>query len=269
MAKDKGYILLFRDIQNNVIWKADTFSKGQAWVDLLLMANHEAKTFILGNEVIQAEAGSVITSELKLMDRWKWSKEKVRNFLRVLENLEMIERRPDKKKTVIIIKNYVAYQTAYRKKDSQESPKNQTTEQTTENSLFMKDNKEDQTTEQTTNRPQADHKQTTDHTQTINYKNTINALQSHYGIYENVLLSDEEMKKLKDEFSEYVVMKKIDDLSVYMESTGKSYKSHYATIREWIRKDRKEESEAEKESSDKFDELTARWEEILDKEGGG
>ena len=63
---------------------------------------HEEKTFLLGNEVIKAEVGSVITSELKLMKRWKWGKEKTRNYLKLLEKLEMIEKRPDHKKTYIV-----------------------------------------------------------------------------------------------------------------------------------------------------------------------
>ena len=111
MPKNKGYILLYRDIQDNDLWTSDTFSKGQAFIDLLLMANHEEKTFILGNEVVKAEVGSVITSEGKLMERWKWGKEKLRRYLMILEELEMIERIPDRKKTVIVIRNYSEYQT--------------------------------------------------------------------------------------------------------------------------------------------------------------
>lgn len=57
-----------------------------------------------------------------------------------------------------------------------------------------------------------------------------------YGEYNNVLLSDEEMDKLKDEFpSDWP--DRIERLSAYMASTGKAYKSHIATIRNWARKD--------------------------------
>lgn len=57
-----------------------------------------------------------------------------------------------------------------------------------------------------------------------------------YGMYENVLLSDEEMEKLKTEFPDWE--SRIDKLSEYMRSTGKSYKDHLATIRAWARKDK-------------------------------
>ena len=56
-----------------------------------------------------------------------------------------------------------------------------------------------------------------------------------YGEYSNVLLTDEELQKLKTEFSDY--QERIERLSSYVASTGKSYKSHYATIRNWARKD--------------------------------
>ena len=56
-----------------------------------------------------------------------------------------------------------------------------------------------------------------------------------YGEYNNVLLTDEEIEKLRDEYAD--LEERIDRLSSYMASTGKSYKSHYATIRNWARKD--------------------------------
>ena len=56
-----------------------------------------------------------------------------------------------------------------------------------------------------------------------------------YGEYKNVLLTDEEMEKLKAEYPD--LPDRIERLSSYVASTGKSYKSHYATIRNWARKD--------------------------------
>ena len=58
----------------------------------------------------------------------------------------------------------------------------------------------------------------------------------HHGEYANVLLSDEELDKLQAEFpNDY--LERIDNLSRYMRSTGKSYKDHLATIRNWARRD--------------------------------
>lgn len=56
-----------------------------------------------------------------------------------------------------------------------------------------------------------------------------------YGEYNNVLLTDTELEKLKAEYTDYEA--RIDRLSGYIESKGAKYKSHYATIRNWARKD--------------------------------
>lgn len=65
-------------------------------------------------------------------------------------------------------------------------------------------------------------------------------LKHRYGRYSNVLLSDEELGKLQSEFpNDY--QQRIERLSEYMESSGKSYKSHLATIRAWARKDEPKE----------------------------
>lgn len=56
-----------------------------------------------------------------------------------------------------------------------------------------------------------------------------------YGEYCNVLLTDDELDKLKTEYPDWYA--RIERLSSYVASTGKTYKSHYATIRNWARKD--------------------------------
>ncbi len=57
-----------------------------------------------------------------------------------------------------------------------------------------------------------------------------------YGEYKNVLLTDDELQKLRDELPDADGM--IERLSAYIASTGKSYKSHYATIRNWAARDK-------------------------------
>lgn len=57
-----------------------------------------------------------------------------------------------------------------------------------------------------------------------------------FGQYGNVLLSDEELEKLKTEYP-HDFADRIERLSEYMASTGRSYKSHLATIRSWARKE--------------------------------
>lgn len=70
-------------------------------------------------------------------------------------------------------------------------------------------------------------------------KKPIKPTKHKHGEYKNVLLTDEELEKLKAEYPDY--QERIERLSSYVASTGKSYKSHYATIRNWARKDKPKE----------------------------
>lgn len=55
-----------------------------------------------------------------------------------------------------------------------------------------------------------------------------------YGDYNNVLLSDEEIGKLKNEYGEEKTASAIKYLSEYIEMKGPKYKSHYLVLRKWV-----------------------------------
>lgn len=72
-------------------------------------------------------------------------------------------------------------------------------------------------------------------------KKTKKVVKHKYGEYDNVLLSDEELDKLKRDFpTDY--QDRIDRLSEYVASTGKTYKNYLATIRAWARKEKQEQT---------------------------
>ncbi len=81
------------------------------------------------------------------------------------------------------------------------------------------------------------------------------APQKHkYGEYKNVLLTDEEYEKLKDEFpNDYE--ERIERLSSYIASKGAKYKNHLATIRNWARKDREKVAEDDMATTNPFLEM--------------
>lgn len=64
-----------------------------------------------------------------------------------------------------------------------------------------------------------------------------NTTRHKYGEYKNVLLSDDQLEKLKSEFPDDWEQR-IDRVSEYCESTGKTYKNYLATIRNWAKKDK-------------------------------
>lgn len=105
-----GWIKVHRSVLENPLWTDKPFSRGQAWIDILLRANYEDKEIMLGGNIAKVKRGSFITSELKLMDRWGWSKKKVRAFLSLLETENMIVRYATQKGTTIKVVNYKVYQ---------------------------------------------------------------------------------------------------------------------------------------------------------------
>lgn len=82
-----------------------------------------------------------------------------------------------------------------------------------------------------------------------------------YGEYNNVLLTDEEYQKLQTMFPD--IQDRIERLSEYVASTGKSYKSHYATIRAWARKDNKPAQSKKGQEFEAELERTAGWAERM------
>lgn len=75
-----------------------------------------------------------------------------------------------------------------------------------------------------------------------------------YGDYENVLLSDEDLEKLKAEFpSDW--QSRIARLSEYIASTGKKYKNHLATIRSWARNDKEKQPSGKSKERPRLDDL--------------
>jgi len=76
-----------------------------------------------------------------------------------------------------------------------------------------------------------------------------------YGAHNNVLLTDAELEKLKAQFPDW--QQRIDDLSWGIATKGYSYKSHYLTILNWARNDKKRAMESQRtkggESYDAYD----------------
>lgn len=56
------------------------------------------------------------------------------------------------------------------------------------------------------------------------------------GRYRNVSLTPSEYEAIKNEYPVYAD-KYVEKLSEYMETSGKHYNNHYATIRSWLSKD--------------------------------
>ena len=76
-----------------------------------------------------------------------------------------------------------------------------------------------------------------------------------YGAYNNVLLNDEELEKLKAEFPNDW-KERIEKVSEYCASTGKAYKNYLATIRNWAKRDKQKCEKSASVAKSKFNNYT-------------
>lgn len=115
MADDKknryiGYVYLDRHIQEGWLWEEKPFSKGQAWIDLILLANYEDKKMPYKDKIITCKRGTVNLSVLYLANRWGWDRRTVNKFLKQLQDGGSIKYKPSRYRTTIFIINYELYQ---------------------------------------------------------------------------------------------------------------------------------------------------------------
>lgn len=80
-----------------------------------------------------------------------------------------------------------------------------------------------------------------------------------YGEYKNVLMSDQELEKLKSEFpSDW--QKRIENVSEYCAASGKTYKNYLAVIRKWAKKDNANKNDGANQRKQTFNNKRTRSE---------
>ena len=84
----EGWVAIYRKLVCSNLWLKQKFTKGQAWVDLIILANHKDSVIEKRGNQITIKRGQVGWSELALSTRWKWSKNKTTEFLKWLKNEE-------------------------------------------------------------------------------------------------------------------------------------------------------------------------------------
>lgn len=107
---ENSWIRLHRKIMDDPLYFAEPFTKMQAWIDLLLLANFADRvTFIRGNRVT-IKRGQVAYSREWFSGRWRWSRGRVERFLSMLENDRKIVQRKSHIISIVTIVNYDFYQ---------------------------------------------------------------------------------------------------------------------------------------------------------------
>ena len=119
-----GWIKIFREIQNNWVWDDKPFSRGQAWIDLIILAKRTNEKFMSDGRMVNGKRGCVYKSILHLSNRWGWNRKKTSRFLGELEADKMITVKTTTHGTTIRIENYEEYQGSTVAKDKDKGQQN-------------------------------------------------------------------------------------------------------------------------------------------------
>lgn len=106
----QGWIKLHRTLAENDLWDAEPFTWGQAWVDLLMHANHKPTAIFIRGVQVDLDRGDIGWSEITMSKRWKWSRGKVRRYLGMLKTRQMIVQQTTQVTSIVSICNYSVYQ---------------------------------------------------------------------------------------------------------------------------------------------------------------
>ena len=114
-----GWIKIHRQIREWTFCKGQPFTWGQAWLDLLLLANHEEGNICVRGNIIPIKRGQVGWSMQRLQKEWGRSQFWVIRFLTMLETSGQIELQKNNLSSVITIINYEKYQMKREQTDEQ------------------------------------------------------------------------------------------------------------------------------------------------------
>ena len=103
----KGWISLHRKILDNpILTRGRAYSRFEAFVYMLLKANHKDNKSVIGNQLIKIKKGSFLTSQKKLMKEFNWGISRLRAFLKLLQDDGMIVVKSNAISTMVTINNY-------------------------------------------------------------------------------------------------------------------------------------------------------------------
>ena len=248
MGKKIGWIPLHRSIQECALWTdEEPFDRRSAWIDLLLMANHEDKRVIFDGKGITVGAGQRITSLYNLATRWHWSRGRVRRYLNLLEEEGMITRDSNSRRTTITIVNYRLYNDMRPTDDTTHEPTHGTTHgptHGTQTTMINNDNNEIRMINNDNN----------------DNKKRKSAPRQTFGEYHHVKLTEEEFNRLCNDYGETDTLKAIKILDEYCQESGKTYKDYNLTLRRWpISEAQKGKTTPKSAGAKDLDTLFAEW----------
>jgi len=206
---NRGFVNLWRCSLDSQVWKSDGLWKVWCWCLMKASYSSRWKSIITGRGETEIELlpGQFIFGRKSAAKELGMTESTIRNRIEKLKKIGNLVVKPDTHYSIVTVCNWKIY-------NSVEIDKGQAKGQAKDNQRTTKG-----------------HKQTL-----VTLKERESDAKIAFGSFSNVLLSEQEHSKLLGIFNDKTE-ERIERLSEYIASKGKRYKSHYATILSWARKD--------------------------------
>ena len=106
----KGWVKIHRELLDDSIWTSEKFTRGMAWVHLIMLANAKPGHVRKRGARIDLASGSVGYSIKELSRRFDWSESKTRRFIKELESDGKITVKTTSVSCTITLVNYDYWQ---------------------------------------------------------------------------------------------------------------------------------------------------------------
>lgn len=199
-----GWIKIHRSITSHWLYSEKrTYSKLEAWYDILLNVNFSDNKVILKGKLYEVKRGESILSYESWGKRWNWDKSKVRRFFNLLQNDSMIELKCDNITTHLTVCKYESYQ-GERNADETQTKRKRNTDET---NIRKKELKEE----------------------------------NIYRSFQHLNISIDEFNKLCIEYTKQQIDDILDQIE--NNSNNKKYTSLYLTAKNWLRRNKPTQGE--------------------------
>lgn len=210
-----GFVKIDRKITQ---WRwyhdANTF---RVFFHLIITANYEDKNF----ETITIKRGERVISYPKLAAELGLSERNVRTAIKHLKETGEVTVKPHSKFSVVTVNNYNQYQSS----DRQLTDNRQATDRQVTDNCQSSDNNERKIKKDEESKKDKEGKKS-------------DKSVKKYGEYGHVKLSDEEYRRLCEDYSEKIIIEYIRKIDEWIQLKGKkSYKDFNLAIRNWINRD--------------------------------
>ena len=110
--KSRGFIVLYRSIEEHLLWTHHPPAYLKVWIYCLLRATYKPRKYWDGHKEVELPIGGFVSGSIEMAKKCNISRGQVRRALEVFESSQMLTSKPTNKFTVYVVVNFERYQNA-------------------------------------------------------------------------------------------------------------------------------------------------------------